>query len=158
MSFILYVVMAAWQDGRKRAVSGWVFLFFFVHFLTSQICQKVFPVNMDQMPAAFWYQGMAVGTKMSFLWMGSLIGVVLLIISKCSGGALGEGDGIFFVITGIYLGFWRNMLLFFSALFFSSFFGLVFLLWGRMAGKDYRKKKLPFLVFTLPLSVYLAGL
>ena len=90
MSFILYVVMAAWQDGRKRAVSGWVFLFFFVHFLTSQICQKVFPVNMDQMPAAFWYQGMAVGTKMSFLWMGSLIGVVLLIISKCSGGALGN--------------------------------------------------------------------
>ena len=105
LSFFLYLILAAWQDGRKRAVSGWLFLFFFSHFLVSQVCQKMIDVNMEQLPASFWYHGMMADGKISVLAMGGLLGVVLLLISKCSRGALGEGDGIFFIIAGIYLGF-----------------------------------------------------
>ncbi len=156
LSFFLYLILAAWQDGRKRAVSGWLFLFFFSHFLVSQVCQKMIDVNMEQLPASFWYHGMMADGKISVLAMGGLLGVVLLLISKCSRGALGEGDGIFFIITGIYLGFWKNLLLFFSSLMLCSFFGLALFLWGWFQGKDYRKKRLPFLMFTLPMGFYLA--
>ena len=64
--------------------------------------------------------------------------------------------GIFFIIAGIYLGVWKNLLLFFSSLMLCSFFGLALFLWGWFQGKDYRKKRLPFLMFTLPMGFYLA--
>lgn len=155
LSFFLYLVLAAWQDGRRRAVSGWLFLFFFSHFLVSQICQKVVDVNMEGLPASLWYRGMAVDGRGAVLGLGVLFGALLLLISKCSRGALGEGDGIFFIVAGIYLGLWKNLILFFSALGLCSVFGLFLLFWGWLHGKDYRKKKLPFLLFTLPAGVYL---
>lgn len=155
MSFFLYVILAAWQDGKRKMVSGWLFLFFFSHFLVSQICQKITEVNMNTLPASLWYRGMEVNGNVVFLGMGALLGAVIFLLSRCSRGALGEGDGIFFIVAGIYLGFWKNFILFFSALFLCSVFSLFFLLWGWIHGKDYRRKKLPFLVFTLPVGVYM---
>lgn len=157
LSFFLYMMAAAWQDGRRKSVSGWLFLFFFSHFFVAQICQKA-GVDMEKLPASFWFHGMSVNARIMALGMGSLFGGILFLISKCSQGALGEGDGIFFIIAGIYLGFWKNLVLFFSALLLCSFFGLALLVWGRMQGKDYRKKTLPFLVFTLPMGIYLIWL
>lgn len=95
MSFFIYVLLSAWQDGKRRAVSGWLFLFFFVHFLTSQICCYAFLANMEKFPAVFWFHGIADKSGVCSLWMGSLIGGVLLLISYFSEGAMGKGDGIF---------------------------------------------------------------
>lgn len=156
MSFFFYIVATAWQDGRKKAVSGWLLLFFFVHFLTSQICRLVFDVDMEKRLTAIWYQGMCADPSLLPLWAGCLIGVVLLIVSKVTEGALGEGDGLFFFIAGIYLGFWKNLFLLCSSLFFCSIAGLVYMVLGRLKGKDYRKRKLPLLVFALPAGMWLA--
>ena len=158
MSFFLYIVAAAWQDGRRKSVSGWLFLFFFSHFLVTRICQKAAVVDMGKFPASFWYHGMLVNARSGVLGMGCLLGGILLLIGRLSRGALGEGDGIFFIIAGIYLGFWKNLALLVSALILCSFSGLVLFLWGQMQGRDYRKKTLPLLVFTLPMGIYLTWL
>ena len=87
---------------------------------------------------------------------GAGIGIVLLAAAFFTKEAIGFGDGLLICVTGIYLGFWKNLLLFFSSLMLCSFFGLALFLWGWFQGKDYRKKRLPFLMFTLPMGFYLA--
>ena len=45
------------------------------------------------------------------LMSGMLIGVILLLGGIWSGEKIGYGDGVIFIMTGIFLGFWGNMLL-----------------------------------------------
>lgn len=155
MSFFLYIMTAAWQDGKNRSVSGWLLLFFFTHFLTSQICRYMGLADWTWQPAAVWFRGMELQQAPWFLFAGCLIGAVLLFVSRVTEGAVGAGDGLFFLVSGVYLGFWRNLFLFGSALALCSLAGLCILVWGQMKGKDYRKKKLPFLIFTIPAGILL---
>lgn len=158
MSFWIYLSVAAWQDGRHQAVSGRVFLFFFAHFLTSQVCQCVCGADLQEMPASLWYCGMVRETELGQLLGGALLGGAMMLLSWFSHGALGMGDGIFFLISGIYLGFWRNLLLLCTALFLCSGAGLCCIMRGRMTGRDCRKKKLPFLVFVLLPGILITAL
>lgn len=156
MSFFLYIIAAAWQDGKQKAVSGWFLLFFFVHFIVSQICHRIFWANMDVQQASFWFRGMSANSSLGNLWAGCLIGAALFLISRITEGALGQGDGLFFLIAGIYLGFWKNLFLLVSTLFLCSIAGLIYMVLGRLNGKDYRKKTLPLLIFTVPAGILLA--
>ncbi len=158
MSFFLYIIAAAWQDGRRKAVSGWFLLFFFVHFIVSQICHRMFRADMDIRQASVWFRGMSADSSLGNLWAGCLIGVALFLISWITEGALGRGDGSFFFIAGIYLGFWKNLFLLVSTLFLCSIAGLGYMTFGRLYGKDYRKKTLPLLVFAVPAGILLACL
>ena len=45
------------------------------------------------------------------------IGVVLLLLNKCTDGGIGEGDGWFFVVSGLYMDWQDNLQLFLSGLF-----------------------------------------
>lgn len=45
------------------------------------------------------------------LMSGMSIGVILLLGGIWSGEKIGYGDGVIFIMTGIFLGFWGNMLL-----------------------------------------------
>ena len=45
------------------------------------------------------------------LMLGMLFGVILLLGGIWSGEKIGYGDGIVFIMTGIFLGFWGNMFL-----------------------------------------------
>ncbi len=155
MCFLLYVIMAAWQDGKSQRISGWLLLFFFVHFFVSQICWKVLGEDSGSYPQSLWFHGMEVDVSPWYLLAGSMIGILLLLISRLSDGALGSGDGLFFLITGLYLGFWKNLFLFCSALILCSMFGLIYVVAGSVQGKDYRKKALPFLLFALPAGIFL---
>ncbi len=157
MSFFLYLAAAAWQDGREKQVSGWVFLFFSVHFLTTQICQSIVLADMGRFPANVWFYGIAKSPSPWELLWGCLIGAALLGISRITEGALGEGDGLFFMVSGLYLGFWRNLFFFVASLFLCSMAGLVFLARGKYKGEGCRKKTLPFLLFAFPVGMLLAG-
>lgn len=42
-------------------------------------------------------------------------GILLLVLSKITKGAVGQGDGFFFLVSGMYLGFWDNVALLFLA-------------------------------------------
>lgn len=75
---------------------------------------------------------------------GALVGVFLYLISKATKGAVGEGDALVYCLTGVALGFSRNLWLFIISLFFSALVA-GFLLVFRRVGKNC---KLPFVPFT----------
>lgn len=78
-------------------------------------------------------------------WMpGVAVGVFLYLMSKATRGAVGEGDALVYLMTGVTLGFFGNIELLTLSLFFSAIVS-VFLLAFRKVGK---KKRIPFVPFT----------
>lgn len=65
-------------------------------------------------------------------------------------GAIGMGDGLFFIVSAIFLGFWTSIALLLFGLMFCSACSLGIVCWGIAAGVNVRKKRLPFLPFLLP--------
>lgn len=75
---------------------------------------------------------------------GMLIGLALIGISIVSHGKIGRGDGVLMMVTGIYLGFWNNLLLLWCATCLTGLFGIgMFFVRGR------RNIELPFAPFVL---------
>ena len=70
--------------------------------------------------------------------------VFLYLMSKATRGAVGEGDALVYLMTGVTLGFFGNIELLTLSLFFSAIVS-VFLLVFRKVGK---KKRIPFVPFT----------
>lgn len=75
---------------------------------------------------------------------GILIGLLLYLVSKVTRGAVGEGDAFVYFVTGIALGFFRNLELLVCSLFLASLFSGFLLVFHRV-GKKYR---IPFVPFT----------
>ena len=75
---------------------------------------------------------------------GCRVGVFLYLMSKATRGAVGEGDALVYLMTGVTLGFFGNIELLTLSLFFSAIVS-VFLLVFRKVGK---KKRIPFVPFT----------
>ena len=76
---------------------------------------------------------------------GVLAGVLLLLLSLASDGAIGKGDGLVTIIMGFYLGLWRVLVLLMGSFLTCGFFGAI-LLWRKRAG---RKSRLPLMPFML---------
>ena len=75
---------------------------------------------------------------------GLLIGLFLYLVSKVTRGAIGEGDALVYLLTGIALGFFRNLELLIRSLFLASIVSGFLLVFCRV-GKKYR---VPFVPFT----------
>lgn len=76
---------------------------------------------------------------------GLPVGVLVMAISKATGGKIGMGDGMVLCVTGLWLGLWRNMELFAYALLAAAIVSVV-LLALRLVN---RKKSIPFIPFLL---------
>ncbi len=76
---------------------------------------------------------------------GALVGVSVIVISKASGDKIGMGDGLLLCVTGLGLGFWKNMELFAYALLAAAIVSII-LLTFRLAD---RKKSIPFVPFLM---------
>jgi Type IV leader peptidase family. len=74
---------------------------------------------------------------------GLTLGFIVILISLITSGKIGLGDGFLLCITGLGLGFWRNLELFAIALFMASVFSII-LLALRLAN---RKNSIPFVPF-----------
>lgn len=78
-------------------------------------------------------------------WLpGILVGIILYVISKLSKGSIGEGDAFVYMVTGISMGFVRNLELLIISLFLASFVGSILLITKRVG----RKYAIPFVPFT----------
>ncbi len=82
---------------------------------------------------------------------GMCVGGGLLLCALGAKKSIGSGDGLLFIVTGIYLGFWQNLMLLFWAVTICAGIGTVLLL----AGKCTRKQSLPFAPFVLAADVLL---
>ena len=85
---------------------------------------------------------------------GMLLGVGLLGIAKMTGESLGYGDGLLFLVTGIYLGGWDNCSLLMTSLVLAFVFAIIQIL----VRKKSAKSEIPFVPFVLSAYVlYLGG-
>lgn len=76
---------------------------------------------------------------------GVAIGVAILAVSYGTHGGIGIGDGGVLCVTGLYLGFYKNVRLFFAALVLAAVWSVILLI-SRRAG---RKTEIPFVPFLL---------
>lgn len=76
---------------------------------------------------------------------GAALGAVLLAASFLYPEGIGEGDGLFVFVTGIFLGFWDNLALLFFGLLLALAVGLVCAAFGQKL-RDIRLPLAPFLL------------
>lgn len=76
---------------------------------------------------------------------GVLVGAIVIMISKATGGKVGMGDGLLLCVTGLGLGLWGNIELFAYALLAAAIVSIILLIL-RLANK---KKSIPFVPFIL---------
>ena len=83
--------------------------------------------------------------------VGALAGLFLFFLSFATGGAVGEGDGLVLMTTGVYLGFLMNLRLLCSALFLSAVVSV-----GAVVIKGWKKdRELPFMPFLLAAFIFI---
>ncbi|MDE7325839.1 MAG: hypothetical protein K2N63_06140 [Lachnospiraceae bacterium] len=75
---------------------------------------------------------------------GLLSGFLICAVGKISRGQIGMGDGFLLAVTGMLLGFWKNMELFLTGLFFCAVFSAGILIFFRK-GRGYQVPFVPFL-------------
>ena len=80
---------------------------------------------------------------------GASVGVVLLVIGYLSKEKIGYGDGILFVATGIYLGFWNNLILLWLSTSLAGIYGIILML----LKKKKKDNEIPLVPFVLGVYV-----
>lgn len=80
---------------------------------------------------------------------GMLLGGILFVISVLSQERIGKGDALMVTISGIYLGFWENLILVWGAMLLAGIVG-VFMLCLRSRGKS-----LPFAPFLTIMYIFI---
>lgn len=128
-----FVLICAICDLREMAVSSYVF------------------ASMASTELIWYAFSLSRGQTVNFreLLFALLPGAALLLFSRISGGSLGSGDGLFFLLSGAALGFQNLLLLLVLSLLLASGYSLIVLAAGAMRGKDVRKQRIPLLPFTV---------
>lgn len=126
----IFLSIAAWQDYHKKSVSTWIYVFF----ATSGIIIRY----------------LKLGEWSFFNLLGSIsAGVVLLWICVLTKGSIGEGDGWFFVISGLYLSYFHNWMLLIYGMIGSCIFGLIYLVISYFQFQCIKRKTIAFLPILL---------
>lgn len=90
--------------------------------------------------------------------IGAALGAGLLAAGRVSAGGVGVGDGLFFCISGVYLGFWNNLLLLVLSSLCCGLFCLGYYVWGRLwQGRGWGEKTVPFLAFTAIPGIWMTA-
>lgn len=153
--FSLFLLVFSWQDlHRNRIRVSWLYGFGTagMAIMTIRCVLAVMGDGWD------WKKG----ALQTAAWLlGMLPGIALLWMERKTKGAVGLGDGCFFLITGCYLGGWRTFELLMGGVFVSSLAGGVWMLTALLNRKGnglwekMRKKKLPFLPCVLPVWIWM---
>ena len=141
--FAVFLCACAWKDLKEKEIP----LIFFVVAAAAGVIWAA-----GDLGTGGWKEGEQVFRKLFGQAASLLPGTGLLIISYCTKGAVGKGDGLFFLVSGLYLGFWKCLALLFCGLLFCSAWGLGMLIWGFCAGKKVKDIRLPFLPFLIPAA------
>ncbi len=112
--FMVFLGIAAWQDARSKEVDAWLYVVFGGLVWFEKLCFS-WPVQM--------------GPEI----LNILPGAAMLLLSRWSEGAIGEGDGWFFVIAGVALG-WKKVLQYFWPVCFYAASGVQGLRCGEKCG------------------------
>lgn len=136
--FMGFLSIAAWQDVRRLSVKLWVYAVFGMLGLCICISQ---------------------GASQLYKSVTSCIlpGLLLLAMHKFSRGAVGDGDGWFFIVSGLYVSLKENLYLLFFGLLLCSIWCAFLVIWGVVHGINMKKYKIPFLPFLFPIGIWLVA-
>lgn len=139
--FLLYLAIAAGQDLRRKSVELWVYAGFGVCALLSLAYQWLMTDGQ-----------VAWGDLFSSLCLGlGLIGCSLLWHR-----AIGVGDGCFFLVSGLMLGFWENLALLCYGMLLCGLYCLGLAVWNQVLyHRDMRRHTVPFLPFLVPVGLWI---
>lgn len=138
--FLMFLLTAAWQDAWNKEVPIWLF----------------WAGGIAAMGLFGWNLINDVLYSVSGAWMklcvdcmaGSMLGIGLLICGKLTGGAIGSGDGWFFLVSGWFLGLKNAALLLCGGILFCGSWALGVFCWKRVhCNENAGKMTLPFLPF-----------
>lgn len=76
---------------------------------------------------------------------GAAVGIAVLLVAWLGRECIGIGDGIILVVSGVFLGFWKNVMLLLTALILAAITALFLIVVKRKE----RKYRLPFVPFLL---------
>lgn len=139
--FAGFLAVSAIQDLRKKRVELWIYLLF---------------GGM----AFVWAGCQILRARETYLILDHLasvvIGIGILLAGVWSDGAVGSGDGLFFCVAGVILGFWENVMLLLYGTLLCGLFSLGYFLWGRVHGMEgVGKTMIPFLPFVAVPGIWL---
>lgn len=83
------------------------------------------------------------------------VGLILLILSYGTRGAIGEGDGLFFVVSGLFFTWRENIQLLMWGMMFCFIWSLPLAVKSAWNHGEGRKRTLPFLPFLLPAAIWM---
>ena len=147
--WMVLLIVAAYQDFRERQVS-----------VMWMVCGAAAGMIGCCLMAGERYQDMLetgidaerVGLLMDVVKI-QMVRVTLLILAKLTGGAMGGGDGLFFLMSAFYWDWKELLVLFLETLAISSAWGMVLLMkrqWNRAGTPSVRwKETIPFLTCCL---------
>ena len=120
--FLAALCLAAATDLKSRTISkGFLLIFMLLGILWWLFSQRPFSETL----------------------LAMLPGVVLLLFSRITAGEIGEGDGWFFVVSGLFLSWREAAVLFLSGLMLCGGYGPFAFAARASRGKDMRKKRAP---------------
>ena len=137
--FISFISIASWQDAKRKEVGIWVYGLF---------GSLAWYINLCLLHLQDWQA----------ILLSISLGPGLLFLSRMTCGAIGEGDGLFFLVTGIFLGFQRNILLFSISVMLCGVFTMGIFLWGKIKNISVSGKTVPFLPFAFPVGIWITFL
>lgn len=140
--FLMFLLIAASQDLCKKRIKVWVFAIFGAIALAADLY--------------LWSRA-----GKGFLWQSHLwscgVGMCLLLLGRICGGSIGEGDGAFFLVSGLMLEFWQNLTVFCMGVMLCGFYSLCLFVWSRIrTGRNAGKRTVPFLPFAVLPGVWVA--
>lgn len=121
---IISLIISSIQDFKYKKISLWIISFSALLLLVLSIFKKSGLITI-------------IG--------GVIVGIIVISISIITRSKIGIGDGIVLIMTGIVLGFWRNLELFMYALSIAALISILLLILKKVKKKD----SLPFVPFIL---------
>lgn len=140
--FSLFFVSAVWYDWKKQQIPIYLFA-------AAGICGLLLLITDPEL-----YRGEDRYQAVCFL-MALFPGIACLLLTFFSRGAIGAGDGCFFLVAASYLSWDKVWFLWLGGLFCCSLGSLCVIGWGVLHGVSVRKKRLPFLPFLLPIWIWI---
>lgn len=139
--FLLFLFIAAGQDIRKKSVAASVFgVFGALAALT--------------LGYGWWFLDRPV--DWGSVCCSLCLGLGLLGCSMLSDGAVGAGDGCFFLVSAWLLEFWDNLALLCYGLIFCGIFCMGLLIWNQVhLGRNIGRQTVPFLPFLVPIGLWI---
>lgn len=137
-----FMLTAAIQDLRKKEVELWVFVLF-----GGAACLLNIYLWLSARTGLAWQDQL----------LSCGLGAGLLLAAKLSQGGIGAGDGLFFLISGLMLRFWENLVILCGGILLGGMYALAVFGWNQMYGtRNVRKITIPFLPFAALPGIWMS--